>query len=264
MHYAKYKRDKKSKCNLCGHDKSLSWDHVPPKGGIELTVVQMQTVFDLMSGNQEKPKLRESQNGVKYRTICKECNELLGVQYDPTMNDFAIEVGRYLNTTLVLPEVVHHPVKPQRLLKALFGHLIAAKVEIENTKFDQIAREYVLDEDATLPEELSVFYWAYPYECSVTMRDFGMFTPRGTFNEPAVFQMLKYFPIAYLCVEKTEYAGLPSLNAFRDCGLDETFELPINLRRVEEPYWPESPSDEDNNVLFGGQSAANAIHSTPR
>jgi hypothetical protein len=264
MYYAKCKREKKSICNLCRKEKSLTWDHVPPKGGIELTTVQMQTVFDLMSGDQERPKLRESQNGVKYRTICKECNDLLGLQYDSTMNNFAIEVGRYLNSSLALPEIVQCPVKPQRLLKALLGHLVAGKVEVENTKFDQIAREYVLDESARLPGGLHVFYWVYPFDCSVTMRDFGMFTPRGRFDEPAIFQMLKYFPIAYLCSEKSEYAELDGFHAYRDYALDEECELTINLRRIHDPYWPESPSDEENNVLFGGQSVVNAIHSIPR
>jgi hypothetical protein len=114
------------------------------------------------------------------------------------MNNFAIEIGRYLNSGLPLPRIVNHPVKIQRLLKALLGHLLAAKVDIENTHFDQLAREYVLDASAPLPEAIHVFYWLYPYDCSVTIRDFGMFTPRGTFNEPAVFQTLKYFPLAYL------------------------------------------------------------------
>jgi len=112
MHFAKYKREKISTCNICMEDKPLSWDHVPPKGGINLTSVQMQTVFNLMAGDRGEPWLRESQNGVKYRTICKQCNELLGVQYDPTINDFAIEIGRFLNSGLQLPRIVNHPVKP--------------------------------------------------------------------------------------------------------------------------------------------------------
>lgn len=264
MHYTKSKREKVSTCNICRKEGALSWDHVPPKGGINLTSVQMQTVFSLMTQDQEKPSLRESQNGVKYRTICKECNELLGVQYDPVINNFAIEVGRYLNSSLELPKIVHHSVKPQRLLKAILGHLVAAKVNIENTTFDRVARNYVLDENAKLPSNIHVFYWIYPYDCSVTMRDFGMFTPRGTFNEPAIFQVLKYFPVAYLCCDKTQYDGLSSFNAFRDYALDDACELPIELNRIEEPYWPESPGGNKNNVLFGGESASNAIHSIPR
>ena len=264
MHYAKFKREKSSICNLCREEKALSWDHVPPKGGIELGPVEMETVFEVLAGDREKPRLRESQNGVKYRTLCKECNEYLGVEYDPVMNDFAISVGRYLNSGLALPETVNHPVKPQRLMKALLGHLVAAKVEIENTLFDRSARDYVLDPYSHLPGDIHVFYWVYPYSSSVTIRDFGMFTPRGTFDEPAIFQTLKYFPVAYLCCDKPEYAGLPALSWYRGTGLDDEIALPINLTRVEDPYWPETADDSDRNVFFGGQSASHAIHARPR
>lgn len=264
MQYAKVKREKYSICNICREEKPLSWDHVPPKGGIELSKVEMETVFGLMAGDQETPKLRESQNGVKYRTICKVCNELLGLNYDPVLNDFAVSAGRYLSTAMELPEVVMHKVKPQRLFKSLLGHLVAAKVDIENTAFDVMAREYVLDKDAKLPDDINIFYWVYPYTSSVAIRDFAMFTPRGTFNEPAVFQTLKYYPVAYLLCDKSEYANLDTLSQFRGCDLDDEVEIPINLRRVENPYWPEAPSDEDNNIFFGGQSAMNAIHARRR
>jgi hypothetical protein len=264
MHYAKSKRDKKSICNLCRVEKELSWDHVPPKGGIELTTIQMETIFSLLTGNKENRKFPESQNGMKYRTICSDCNSYLGTEFDPTINDFALSVGRYLQSTIELPDTINHKVMPQRLMKAILGHLIAAKVEIENTLFDQQAREYVLDIAAPLPKDINIFYWLYPHDCSITMRDFVMFTPRGTFQEPAIFQTLKYFPIAYLCNDKSEYAGLDNLSWYRNAGIDDEIEIPINLRRTEHPYWPEAPSDEENNIVAGGASAFNSVHAIPK
>jgi hypothetical protein len=249
-------------CNLCRQEKNLSWDHVPPKGGIELSPIEMNTILDLMSGDQEKPQTRESQNGMKYRTICSDCNSYLGTEFDPTINDFAISIGRYLKSNLQLPEVINHKVKPQRLMKALLGHLIAAKTNIENTLFDQQAREYVLDISAPLPDDINIFYWVYPYDCSITIRDFSLFTPRGTFNEPGIFQTLKYFPLAYLCCDKSEYANLSILSWYRNAGIDDEIELPISLKRVEHRYWPEAP--EDNNIFLGGKSALNSIHAIPK
>lgn len=264
MHYAKSKRDKRSICNLCRDVKDLSWDHVPPKGGVELTTVQMQTILNLMTTDQEKPALRESQCGMKFRTICSDCNSYLGSEFDPVINDFAISIGQYLQSNLTPPDKVSHKTKPQRLMKAILGHLVAAKVDIEDTLFDRQAREYVLDISATLPEGINIFYWMYLHDCSITIRDFVMFTPRGTFQEPAIFQTLKYFPVAYLCCDKPEYASLDCLSWYREAGIDDEIEIPIDLRRVEHSCWPETPSDEDNNVFFGGQSASNSVHATPR
>ena len=260
MYYAKSKREKKSICNLCRVEKELSWDHVPPKGGIELTTVQMETIHALMIGNAENKKLRESQNGMKYRTICGDCNAYLGTEFDPTLNDFALSVGGYLQSTIKLPDTISHKVKPQRLMKAILGHIVAAKVEIEDTLFDQQARAYVLDIKAPLPKDIHVFYWLYPHDCSITMRDFIMPWPRGTLQKAAIFQTLKYCPIAYLCCDKPEYAQLDNLSWYRNIGIDDDIEVTINLRRTEHQYWPEAPSNEENNIVGGGKSAANSVH----
>ena len=264
MHFAKVKRDKVSVCNICQKRKSMTWDHVPPKGGVDLCKVEMTNLSGLMTSNEAELSLLESQNGLKFRTICKECNDLLGVNYDSTLNYFALTCSRYLKTNIQLPEVIHHKTKPQRLLKSIIGHLLAAKVEMENTHFDVAAREYVLDENAILPDDINIFYWVYPYKFTTVLRDFAMFTPRGTFNKPAIFQALKYFPIAYLCCTELRYANLTSLTDYRNCSINDEIEIPINLKRIEQPLWPEEPCDKDNNITFVGKSAANSIYARPR
>lgn len=181
-------------------------------GGIDPDPVEMETVFRIMAGDRKKPKLRESQNGVKDRTICSECNSLSGREYDPTISDFATSVDRYLKSGIALPEVLSHKVMPQRLMKALPGHIVATKVEIEDTAFDWAARAYVPEPKMPIQEDIHIFYWVYLYATSVAIRDFSMFVPRGTFNEPAIFQLLKYYPVAYLCRNKPEYAGFPALS----------------------------------------------------
>ncbi|MDD5267036.1 MAG: hypothetical protein PHO08_07890 [Methylococcales bacterium] len=139
-----------------------------------------------------------------------------------------------------------------------------SKVEIEDTQFDQQAREYVLDITEPLPKGINIFYWLYPYNCSIAMRDFIMPWPRGIFQEAAIFQTLKYFPIAYLCCDKPEYAGLDNLSWYRNAGIDDEIEIPISLRRTEHPYWPEAPSDEENNIVGGCASARNSVHAIPK
>ncbi len=205
-----------------------------------------------------------SQNGIKYRTICRRCNDYIGAEYDPTLNVFSKSVGLYIKSTLRIPMAVRHKTKPQRLLKALLAHLVAAKVEIEDTTFDQSARAYALDPAAKLPEDITVFYWVYPYDETVVMRDFAMFTPRGTFNHPAIFQLLKSFPVAFLCSSASSYGGLDSLPHYRKCDLNEEVEIPIRLLPVHERHWPETPTDKDNNVIFGGASAMQGFHARPR
>ena len=209
-----------------------------------------------------EPKLRESQNGLKFRTLCRECNNLLGTMYDPEIIDFARAVRRYFEVRYVhLPSrVLHLPVKVQRLMKGIVGHLLAAKADLDSTNFETIGREYVLNNEEPLPTDINFFYWIYPYYNLVQVRrEFVMFWPRGTFKIPAIFQSLKYFPVAYLVCDKPQYAGLNSLSRYRHTGIDDLVEIPIELDGGREKDWPDAPSDDENNVVLVGNDGLKGI-----
>ena len=84
-------------CTICQQHSTLIWDHVPPKGSwvFGKTKVSMRPSLNLAGD----PKLRESQNGLKFRTLCRECNNLLGTKYDPEIMDFA-SLSRYRHTEI--------------------------------------------------------------------------------------------------------------------------------------------------------------------
>lgn len=262
MHYAKTKREKSGNCNICMEEKPLSWDHVPPKGGIDLTAVEVETVFQVFAGDPAKRQLHESQNGVKYRTICKECNSLLGLKYDPVINDFSVSVGRYIKSNLKFPHLINHPTRPSALMRGILGHLVAAKAEFEQVSFDLQVREYFFDETKPVPAGIYIYYWLYPYTNIVVMRDFCMPAVRGNYGDFGVFHTLKYFPVAYLVTDKPRYEGLLELTQYRNLALDEEVEIPIQLNRVEPPLWPEMI--DKGNLLLAGQSIASSILARPR
>ncbi len=262
MYYVKTKRGKIGRCNICSKEKRLSWDHVPPKGGITLSTMEMESLFRIFTSKEEAPKILESQNGLKFRTICKECNEFLGQKYDVAVNEFAISIGRYLKSNLHFPPTIHHRVKPIPLIKGVLGHLLAAKHEYDESLFDQQVRSFILDETSQIPEEIKVFFWIYPYNCTIVMRDFGMPAVRGKLDKMGFFQTLKYFPVAFLATDLQSYEGLDELTRFRILEISDEVEIPINLRRVKHQYWPEMV--DDGNILFGGQAAANSIAANPK
>lgn len=262
MHYVKTKREKFGRCNICANAKSLSWDHIPPKGGIELSTMEMESLFYVFTREKEERKIRESQNGMKFRTICKECNEFLGLNYDVVINEFSLSVGRYLKTNYELPEILHHTTKPVRLMRGILGHLLAAKAEFDDIVFDQQVRNFIFDMNAKIPAEIHIFYWVYPYDCTIIIRDFGMPAVRGNFSDIGFFQTIKSFPVAYLVSDKPRYENLPELTVYRDLGIDDEVDIPIHLNRVEHDYWPEMV--DRGNLLFGGQSAADAITALPK
>lgn len=261
MHYVKTKREKVGLCNICSQMKDLTWDHVPPKGGIEISTMKMESLFDVFTGTDEA-KNCESQNGLKFRTICKECNEFLGQKYDPVVNEFALSVGRYLKSRFKFPEIIHHKTKPLRLIKGILGHLIAAKVEYDDVVLDTQVRAFILDENSLVPDNIHIFYWVYPYDRTVILRDFAMPSVRGKFEKFGVFHTLKYFPIAYLVSDNKKYEGLSELTKYKNVHVDDEIEVQIDLKRVEHHYWPEIV--DSGNILLGGESARNALTAVPK
>ena len=80
INYVKIKREKEGRCNICGCNEKLTWDHVPPKNSIFFRDVQIVSLFGKYDLDNYPSTI--SQNGTKFRTICAKCNNILGTEYD--------------------------------------------------------------------------------------------------------------------------------------------------------------------------------------
>ncbi|MBI1807001.1 MAG: hypothetical protein HYR76_08130 [Ignavibacteria bacterium] len=257
MQYLKNKREQFGACNICGKDSPLTWDHVPPKGGIELTPVQMESVFRVLTGNNEGFKAAHSQNGVKYRTICKSCNETMGRRYDAALNEFALSVGRYLKTQLSLPPIIQHNTRPAALIRGILGHLVSAKIERDEAVLDKQISPLILDESLPIPDDIHIFYWIFPYDFICIVRDVAIVSLTDPTKSIHYCHFIKYFPIAYLVSNKPAYDGLEELTKFRNASIDDEIAIPIRLNQVKPIHWPEMV--EDAKVMLGGQSLMNSV-----
>lgn len=262
--YVKVKRSQTGACNICQTQADLKWDHVPPQGGINVAPLDQYTILERLAGRSLDPNRMLTQNGVKYRTLCQQCNsKLLGGGYDQTLNEFALTIGRLLKTKLHLPRHVSVVTKPARLLRSLFGHLLAAKAGLEHMKPDEAMRQYVLDPAARLPPDLNVFYFVYPYPDVVVIRDVVMLARRGRFDSKGMFSILKYFPIAYVVANLKQYEGLQSLSFHCPHDLDQEVDIQIPLRTPRPRDWPEVV-DDGNLVIGGGSSGQSSVAAIPK
>lgn len=237
--YQKYKKEKVSQCNICLEESSLSWDHVPPKGGIKLTAVEQEPLMQYLSGHYDNREYKISQNGVKYRTLCSKCNAKLGSHYDISLNQFAQEIGQILKSRISLPSTINILTKPSHLIRSICGHLLAAKTEIETTTMDTALREFVFNENKKVPENYKVFYWLYPHASTIIIRDIGMLKVRGDFSDFGMFSLLKYFPVAYMVTDCDKYEGLRELTPYCYEDIDTDVSIPVDLIKIKEYNWPE-------------------------
>lgn len=167
---------KVGKCNICGDEEPLTEDHTPPKGSIRISQVEMHHIVELLSASEMVGKGRISQNGVKYRTLCARCNnDLLGGRYDPNFINFVNKTGQYLKSSLHLPPVMTVTEKPQRIMRSLIGHFLAQGVDgYDKGKHTEEFREYILNESINLPSFLKIYYWVYPFNKQLLVRDWVM------------------------------------------------------------------------------------------
>lgn len=266
MKYEKVKvaRQKIDRCSICLKKSTLTWDHIPPKGGIELKSVDQETVFQRMTVKNSEKKFKSiSQNGVKYRTLCSDCNNnWLGAKFDPILNDFSLGIGKILETTIEIPNKFSFETRPTALMRAVLGHLLASKATIDEVVFDKDIRDCFFDKNMPIPETINMFYWIYPYQNITIMRDFVLPAVRGNFDSLGIFSILKYYPIAYMICNLKKYEDLNEMTQFRSLSTDDTALVPIDLSKIRHALWPEAA--EQGNFMVGGAALESSVHATPR
>ncbi len=203
-----------------------------------------------------------SQNGLKYRFICEDCNNKLGTRYDIELNKFTLSLSMFLKSTLQFPLVIKFKVKPVKLIKAVLGHILSCKENIDESVFDKKVRDYLFDDNAKLNNDIKIFYWIYPYNESRIVRDFLLLRWRNGEKVRAFCQVLKYFPIAFLVTNQSKFDDLNELTIFKNFPIDKEIEIPIKLHDKKENDYPERV--DDNTVLFMTKETGNSVLTKPK
>ena len=261
MIYTKFKREKIGLCNICHNKCSLTWDHVPPQGSIKIQPVEQESIFQRLT--QKDRKYNISQNGVKFRTLCPKCNnDELGSKLDPVLNDFSQTISNFLKTNIILPSIIEIETKPTALIRAVLGHLLAAKIEKDDSIIDNKIRDFIFDYSKPVPKGINLFYWIYPYNDIVIFRDFLMPSVRSSYSELSLFSVLKYFPVAYLLSNNDTYGNLPSLTKYRKLGADQIIKIKVNLKNIKKHDWPDCV--DPGNFIIGGAGFISSVYAKPR
>jgi len=255
----KIKGPSKGHCQICGMYGPLTEDHVPPRGASILTNVEIQTMGQALDGGSAgKPAY--SQNGVKFRTICSHCNNVkLGATYDSELISLCKEVSTYLRvvieTGLYVGQRRKFNTKPQRVAKAIIGHLLAGCIPEDyeqpplSAPFPDALRKYFLNEGDTFPENMTVYYWLHPSRRQVIMSYFAYCDIRS--KDIIMASVIKFFPMAFLVVwdqpasVKINQNRLLPFNTF---PLNEISQIEIDFARIPPSIWPETVGD--NNYLL--------------
>ncbi|MBD2490209.1 hypothetical protein [Aulosira sp. FACHB-615] len=247
-------------CNICQLEKELSDDHVPPKACPPAkSRIISKLLYEMIGYKSFRPRI--SQNGVVFKTICEDCNNrILGHQYDWALGEFSTRIESFLESSLSLPESFEVECYPNAVMRSVLGHLLAAKTETDEVVIDNLIRPCIKDKSLPVPDDISIFYWIYPYEETVICRDFVVPIARDKFNEFGFFNLVKFYPLAFLVTYKLHsYEGLQSLHKFNKLPPSGKANVQINLRPVRQSKFPEA-----YNLRALGRTANDSVYSIPK
>lgn len=217
--------------------------------------------------------MREYQNGIRFRSICADCNNRLLGQYDVAYLDMVNKIEQLINRAasgrnhIILTDADTINVQINRLCKAICGHLLSAKDEYDNeTSIDKRLRKYVLDPEAIPDEKYHLFCWFYPYNTKIVLRDVvvienhcNMTAPEGTIS------IMQSYPVAFLLTSQNEKdLGMIDLFKYATTDIDERVDLPFkwsscfypNTSLIRHYVWPCNIGNDSYSAagVFGGKS----------
>lgn len=271
MNYKKIKRPKVDRCNICGKNTKLTWDHVPPKACNNCYSVKVNSLFaGIPQVNQYEEQF---QNGVKFRSLCNECNNgFLGAKYDPAYYAFIGDMSKMLLSQVQLPIRLTLNAEINKVARAVCGHILAAKHHYNDVvgTIDNDLREYLFDESRKRPRDLFLYYWVYPYSSVVVIRDVAIKSYTTDCPE-GVVSVLSFFPISFiLTTELSPGMNMPDLFTYTTTSINGSVNVPIDFQTAYYPktqklrnhFWPCNVSDgadgtamvlvDSTNVLLMG------------
>ena len=253
--YEKKKRERVDNCNICGVKKELTYDHIPPKCCFNSFLAKSVEPFSL----EITKDYRCSQNGIKYRSICAECNNGLLGKYDKELECFVLKIQEILVKNGETEEVVLIKTKINSLARAVCGHILAMKEQYYAPAIiDQAIREYILDTTAMPPKFLKLLMWYYPYSTVLIMQDFAIapIAKKLSIPDDGVVSVLSSFPIAFLIKDGEKDCGLVNLFDYCTANFYDEVEIPLDFNSrffaqtkiLRDARWPCNISDGDHGT----------------
>ena len=249
-------------CRICSRQGKLTYDHVPPKGCAGFGKMSLHNITNYLGCQPSRARLL--QRGMRFRTICQKCNnERLGHEYDPTLKDLAARVSTCVRANamnLVLPGRMQIDTKPQRLGRAVVGHLLAADTyrldeKPHSAPFPDAMQSYFLNPEGNPPDQLEIYYWLYPSDINVIINFCAIMSLRGSSSTKSVLGcFLRFYPVAFWVVwERPRGFILKGSHALpiRNVDIDEVRAIPLELARIPRPDWPECPGDD--GIVIGNE-----------
>ena len=247
---------RKGRCAICGVVGALTADHVPPSSVVPPRAIEIRLLADTIGSIDKPAPPRPGRNAPIFETLCSSCNTArLGAEFDPALARFVNGFSSWIRSAFVLglslPSVARVSIQPALVARAVIGHVLAAEPDRAarlKTPVGTMLRDmraYFLSRDLALPPELELLIWPFPADRIIIGRGFSRLEVGS--GSIAKFEMLKFFPVAFVLMGTSAKRLYPSVSRVRPEVAetwDASVEIDIPLRPSPGPGWPELPGDD--------------------
>ena len=179
----------------------MTWEHVPPKSCNNAGAIKTKDIFEIKDNKYHY----ESQNGIKYRTICGDCNNsILGACSDVAFKNLYEQCVFFLDSLSCLSEEQYIEIDIYNIVKSVFGKFLAMSKEFVNSEIDNEMRNFILHD--IIPTSLHLYFRIYPYASIIQCRNClsSNVTNPNDYTTKGLLSLLYYYPFAFILSTETE------------------------------------------------------------
>jgi len=149
-------------CRICGQNKELSYEHVPPRVALNKTTRHVSIPHEEWTKIEDfltyKPKGKILQGGIGYYSLCRECNSFLGQNYVKAYEKW-VQSGIEVITNFKVDHFKYLALnqEPLRILKQIISMFIAMNDAWYLTEYPDLVA-FVKDPNSNLlPDKYRIF-----------------------------------------------------------------------------------------------------------
>jgi hypothetical protein len=143
------------------HYADLTENHIPPEAVGNDGFWIGRSYLTAASQGGEIFRGRAFRGGLRFRTLCRDCNTGLGGREDRAIIDFFDRVRKRLESRIITTAIVRVPAKPNLIYRGLLAHLISANDSGVPCLFDTEARDIFFGRRHIRLSSWNLFYWMF-------------------------------------------------------------------------------------------------------
>ncbi len=240
-------------CALCRSYSDLTDNHVPPEGVGNFGSWMAQSYLTASAADKELFYGRKFRGGIRFRTICRDCNSSLGGTEDKELIRLYEQAQKFVNSSLIVPSITTLSIRPNLIARGLFAHMVSANDNGVPCPFDIEARDIFFSRRPLRFSSWNLFYWVYEGDEIFVMRSAFLATATSPVQLHEVY-IVKAPPLAFMFARRPNFCGLPNMMNYIQSRDQDEVEVPIVLG-LRDPYasWP-VVAYGNQFIMLGGAS----------